>query len=140
MADAAAMKEWAKGGAEEEEAPPPNPEKEDMAEKEEVGDQEEEGDERMSLLIELIKEFRPQIEESVASMDPEVLLNVEEELPEDVANGLVESLGQMGELPDMLDNIDEKTAIAATNMIEEELENTEPMVFAAWLYRAGELV
>jgi hypothetical protein len=114
------------------------PSQEDMPEDEEdTGISEEEYEE----VLGLVRSSLPDIEDSIKQFDQEVLTNADEELPEEDADMLLEDLNNMDqELSDDLSGIDERTCMKIAREVEEDLEDVEPAVLAAWLYRAGELV
>jgi hypothetical protein len=114
------------------------PSQEDMPEDDEdTGISEEEYEE----VLGLVRSSLPDIEDSIKQFDPDVLTNADEELSEEDADMLLESLDNMDqELSDDLSGIDERTCMKIAREVEDDLEDIEPAVLAAWLYRAGELV
>lgn len=114
------------------------PSQEDMPEDDEdTGISEEEYEE----VLGLVRSSLPDIEDSIKQFDPDVLTNADEELSEEDADMLLESLNNMDqELSDDLSGIDERTCMKIAREVEDDLEDVEPAVLAAWLYRAGELV
>ena len=158
------MKEWARNrkageepdGDEEEEAPEgaaPHSEPDgDEEEEGEEGDEEGISQEDKDTLVELVRKNLPQILEAVSEVAADSFVDVDEELEDDVAEGVLQSLeGMSPELSDAVEGIAEGDAVDVAmevrGDIEDELDTDDAAVIdknlalvAAFLYRAGELV
>lgn len=73
-------------------------------------------------------------------MEPTILLSDDQELPEDMADKIVELVDGWGDgLPEMLQGIDPMDAIAVAQMVADEITTVDPILVGAWLWRTGEL-
>lgn len=91
-------------------------------------------------LVQLVRPHLQQIEEQVMGMDPNMLLAEEMELPEDLADPILELVDTWGDgLPEMLQNIDPADAITVSQALADEVTEAEPILIGAWLWRAGQL-
>lgn len=147
MADAQAQswaKNYGKGGGD---AAPPIDEDEPMPHEEPDGDeggQEEpmgtKSPEDLDTIVELARAHLPEIEESLQGMEPETLLRVDEELPEESADVILEMIeGWEDGLPDLLTDISEPEALHVSEMLSEDVTEVDPVLVGAWLFRAGQL-
>lgn len=96
--------------------------------------------EMMENLATLVRPHLPQIEEEVQDMEPTILLSDDQELPEDMADKIIELVDGWGDgLPEMLQGIDPMDAIAVAQMVADEITTVDPILVGAWLWRTGEL-
>lgn len=92
-------------------------------------------------LIELVRMYLPEIEENAANIPEEELTTFQSELSQEAADSIVELLDGFDEsFAQMAAGIDEDGVTQVTTAVMDDLEYIEPVVFAAWLYRAGQLV
>jgi len=96
--------------------------------------------EQLENIVTLTRNHLPQIEESVQTMEPTILLADDQELPEDMADKILELVDGWGDgLPEMLKSIAPEDAIAVAQALAGEIAEVEPILVGAWLWRAGEL-
>lgn len=144
MADAQA-REWAKNYGKDSGAPPVD-EEEPMPQEEPDGDEGQEepmgtkSPEDLDTIVELARAHLPEIEESLQGMEPETLLRVDEELPEESADVILEMIENWEDgLPDLLTDISEPEALHVSEMLAEDVTEVDPVLVGAWLFRAGQL-
>ena len=98
------------------------------------------GDEDLDTLVQLVEAHLPDIEGSAAELDAEELMS-DEELSEGTTDAILSALeGMDAELSDELSGIEYGVANEIAEHFKEQLQDVTPAVFAAWLYRAGQLV
>ncbi len=127
------LSQWAKN----------EPNKSEDEEEVPTGDEPEEGGEQGEAdeeFTQMVRDNRAAIEAAAAQVSEEELTNFDEELSEESTNAVSDALEQMPEeFTDKLNEVEEGAIIAATEAVEEELEQVSPGVFGAWLYRASQL-
>lgn len=96
--------------------------------------------EQMENLALLVRQHLPEIEEQLGSMEPASLLADDQELPEHEADQMLELVNEWDDgLPELLSQIAPEDAIAISEQVQDEVQEMDPMLIAAWLWRAGEL-
>lgn len=96
--------------------------------------------EQMENLVLLVRTHLQEIEEQVQSMEPTTLLADDMELPEDHADKILELVDTWDDgLPELLSGIAPEDAIAVGEQVKDEVQEVEPILIGAWLWRAGEL-
>ena len=94
----------------------------------------------MENLVLLVRQHLPEIEEQLGSMEPASLLADDQELPEHEADQMLELVNEWDDgLPELLSQIAPEDAIAISEQVQDEVQEMDPMLIAAWLWRAGEL-
>lgn len=97
--------------------------------------------EQMENLVELTRNHLPEIEEQLASMNPQMLLSDDQELPENDADKVLELVDTWDDgMPQLLSGISPEEAIQVSQAIENEIQEVQPILVGAWIWRAGELV
>lgn len=137
------LKKWATGAKQSAEAEEP-PEEEMQEGAEDAQEPSPEAEE----IAGLVRNFLPQIEENIAQLDPDALVNLDEELSEEdtqTISSLLEEFSAdeggdgehlMQELPD----IEPEMCLEIAQVLEDDVQETDPGMLAIWLYRAGQLV
>jgi hypothetical protein len=96
--------------------------------------------EQMENLLMLLKQHLPEIEEQVRSMEPTMLLSDDQELPEHDSDQLLELVDTWDDgFPELLARIAPEDAITLGEQVRDEIQELEPILIAAWMWRAGEL-
>jgi len=96
---------------------------------------------QMENMSHLLEAHLQEIEDQLDSMDPIMLLSDEQELPEDHADQILELVDNWGDgFPELLADISPESAIAIANSVQKMMQRYEPMLVAAWLWRAGALI
>ena len=96
--------------------------------------------EQLENIVFLVRKHLPEIEEQVQNMEPVALLSDDQELPEEDSDQLLELLDQWDDgLPELLSGIAPDDTIAVAEQVQEDIQEVDPMLIAAWLWRAGEL-
>lgn len=91
-------------------------------------------------IVFLVRKHLPEIEEQIQNMEPVVLLSDDQELPEEDSDQLLELLDQWDDgLPELLSGIAPDDTITVAEQVQEDIQEVDPMLVAAWLWRAGEL-
>ena len=97
--------------------------------------------EQMENLVELTRNHLPEIEEQLASMNPQMLLSDDQELPENDADKVLELVDTWDDgMPQLLSGISPEEAIQVSQALENEIQEVQPILVGAWIWRAGELV
>ena len=97
--------------------------------------------EQMENLVELTRNHLPEIEEQLAGMNPQMLLSDDQELPENDADKLLELVDTWDDgMPQLLSGISPEEAIQVSQALENEIQEVQPILVGAWIWRAGELV
>lgn len=95
---------------------------------------------QMENIILLSRQHLPEIEEQIRSMNPAMLLSDDQELPENDADKLYELVDTWDDgLPELLSGISPEEAIQISEVLAPEIQELEPILVGAWLWRAGEL-
>jgi hypothetical protein len=95
----------------------------------------------MENLVELTRNHLPEIEEQLAAMNPQMLLSDDQELPENDADRVLELVDTWDDgMPQLLSGISPDEAIQVSQALENEIQEVQPILVGAWIWRAGELV
>lgn len=96
--------------------------------------------EQLENMIFLVRQHLPEIEEQLSYMEPAVLLSDGQELPEDQADQILELMDTWEDgLPELLSGVFPDEALAVAEALGNEIQEVEPVLVGAWLWRAGEL-
>lgn len=96
---------------------------------------------QMENIVTLMRQHLPEVEEQLGNMDPTIMLSDGQELPEHEADQLLELLDTWDDgLPELLSGIYPDEAITVSETLASEIQEVEPILVAAWMWRAGELV
>lgn len=99
--------------------------------------------EQLQDLIMLVRQHLPEIEEMLQTAGPQSwpsFLADDRELPEDVSDPILEMLdGWSDGFPEMLAGLEPDTAIMVAQQCADQIQELDPILVAAWLWRAGEL-
>jgi hypothetical protein len=96
---------------------------------------------QMENIVTLMRQHLPEVESQLGNMDPVMLLSDGQELPEGEADQLLELLDTWDDgLPELLSGIFPDEAITVSEALANEIQEVEPVLVAAWMWRAGELV
>lgn len=97
--------------------------------------------EQMENLVELTRNHLPEIEEQLAGMNPQMMLSDDQELPENDADKVLELVDTWDDgMPQLLSGISPEEAIQVSQALENEIQEVQPILVGAWIWRAGELV
>lgn len=97
--------------------------------------------EQMENLVELMRNHLPEVTEQLMSMNPTMLLSDDQELPENDADRVLELVDTWDDgLPELLSGISPEEAIQASDALSNEIQELEPILVGAWIWRAGQLV
>jgi uncharacterized protein YecA (UPF0149 family) len=97
--------------------------------------------EQMENLVELTRNHLPEIEEQLAAINPQMLLSDDQELPENDADRILELVDTWDDgMPQLLSGISPDEAIMVSQALENEIQEVQPILVGAWIWRAGELV
>ena len=97
--------------------------------------------EQMENLVELTRNHLPEIEEQLASMNPQMVLSDDQELPANDADKMLELVDTWDDgMPQLLSGISPEEAIQVSQALENEIQEVQPILVGAWIWRAGELV
>lgn len=97
--------------------------------------------EQMENLVELTRNHLQEIEEQLTMMNPQMLLSDDQELPENDADRILELVDTWDDgMPDLLSGISPDEAIQVSQALENEIQELQPILVGAWIWRAGELV
>ncbi len=97
--------------------------------------------EQMENLVELTRNHLPEIEEQLAGMNPQMRLSDDQELPENDADKVLELVDTWDDgMPQLLSGISPDEAIQVSQALENEIQEVQPILVGAWIWRAGELV
>lgn len=97
--------------------------------------------EQMENLVELTRNHLPEIEEQLAGMNPQMMLSDDQELPENDADKVLELVDTWDDgMPQLLSGISPDEAIQVSQALENEIQEVQPILVGAWIWRAGELV
>lgn len=97
--------------------------------------------EQMENLVELTRNHLPEIEEQLAGMNPQMMLSDDQELPENDADKVLELVDTWDDgMPQLLSGISPDEAIQVSQALESEIQEVQPILIGAWIWRAGELV
>jgi len=96
---------------------------------------------QMENIVTLVRQHLPEIEEQLQNMEPTMLLSDGQELPEQDADQILELTDSWNDgLPELLSGIFPDEAITVSEALSNEIQEVEPILVGAWLWRAGELV
>lgn len=129
------MNAWSqsRGGA----APAPE---EDVPEEEMNPGPPAKSEEELENLAMSVERHMPQIETQIQMMNPESLLAVETELPEEEADRILEMVDTWGDgFSELASGITEPDAIRLSEMVNDSVLEVEPILVGAWVFRAGQL-
>ena len=97
--------------------------------------------EQMENLVELTRNHLPEIEEQLAGMNPQMMLSDDQELPENDADKVLELVDTWDDgMPQLLSGISPEEALQVSQALESEIQEVQPILIGAWIWRAGELV
>lgn len=97
--------------------------------------------EQMENLVELTRNHLPEIEEQLMMMNPQMLLSDDQELPENDADRVLELVDTWDDgMPQLISGISPDEAIQVSQALENEIQELQPILVGAWIWRAGELV
>ena len=97
--------------------------------------------EQMENLVELTRNHLPEIEEQLAGMNPQMVLSDDQELPENDADKVLELVDTWDDgMPQLLSGISPEEALQVSQALENEIQEVQPILIGAWIWRAGELV
>jgi len=97
--------------------------------------------EQMENLVELTRNHLPEIEEQLMMMNPQMLLSDDQELPENDADRILELVDTWDDgMPQLISGISPDEAIQVSQALENEIQELQPILVGAWIWRAGELV
>lgn len=97
--------------------------------------------EQMENLVDLLRTHLPELEEQIMAMNPTMLLSDDQELPENDADRILELVDTWDDgLPELLSGIGPEEAIQASEALKSEVQELEPILVGAWIWRAGQLV
>lgn len=136
MAD---LQNWSQQKSREEDPVPTEAMDEGEADPMKVGGQSK-SPEQMENIVILVRQHLNEIEEEIQSMEPTALLSDDQELPEDASDKILELVdGWDDGLPELLSGIAPEDAIAVADQVQDAIQEVDPMLVGAWLWRAGEL-
>lgn len=88
----------------------------------------------------IVQRHLPEIEAQVQMLNPEMLLSVESELPENDADRILELIDTWGDgFTNLASGISESDAIALSQSVADSVVEVEPILVGAWVFRAGQL-